>query len=419
MSEDPLIARLPRRTWLVDGPLSLVVSAYPDYLRVQGYTDSTIRAYLSALAHFSYWLKLKGANTTKIDEAMVELFLSGHIPSCTCPSPRYCYMLSLRAALRHLMVVLHQEGLGCPQPSKRTPIFRESELFLHYLRDTCGLAQSTCNSRVKHVHTLLTQCFGAGEVDRSKITAHDIEACLSEYAKRWKPVSLSVIRTSLKSYLRFRTLLGDQTQSLEAALPLIADLSHTNLPKSLSEEQIDRLLQAFDLNKPTGLRDYGITRCLVDLGLRGHEVARLSLESVDWSSGVLTITHSKSVRVQQLPLPHQTGKAIAQYLHRGRPTTSNRYLFVRHCAPINKPLSVSAIRSIIFRAFRRCGLDEHLYRSHVLRHTLAIRLQQSGASLKEIADTLRHKNLQTTTVYAKVDLEGLRTVALPWPGRQP
>ncbi len=418
MSDDPLVTSLARRSWLVDGPLSFIVSAYLDYLHVQRYADSTIHAYLKALAHFAYWLKKKGAEAIEVDKPTVELFLNSHLPSCKCPAPRNCYVLVLRAALNHLLAVLQQQGFACAPQFAPTPVTCELEKFRHYLRDTSGLAESTCNSRVKHVSNFLTQCFGSGTVDSSQMTAQDIEDCFVDYATRWKPVSLAIIRTSLKSYLRFRALRGDQNQTLVAALPLIADYSQVNLPAALTEAQLDRLLRAFDLDNPVGQRDYGIARCLVDLGLRGHEVAHLSLESVDWPTGVLTITHGKTQRVQQLPLPVQTGQAIAEYLRHGRPSTSNRRLFVRHRAPFDAPLSVSAIRSILFRAFRRCGMDEHLYRSHVLRHSLAIRLQRSGASLKEIADVLRHRNLQATKVYAKVDLERLRPVALPWPRRQ-
>jgi len=419
MSEDPLVANLARRNWLIDGPLASVVSSYIHYLCVQRYANSTIRAYLSALAHFGYWLNEEGLRIINIDGALVDLFLRSHLPSCNCPTPRNCSISNVRTALRHLLVVLQQQGLVCaPVGISSTPVAVELEQFRHYLAATCGLAQSTCYCRVEQVRKLLIHCFGTGPVDISRMTARDIEDCITAYAKRWKPVSLAAIRTSLKSYLRFRTLLGDQTQSLIAALPLIADYSHAKLPKRLTDAQLDCLLQAFDLSDPIGLRDYAIARCLVDLGLRGHEVAHLCLESLDWPKGVLRIAQSKTRRVQHLPLPVQTGQAIAQYLRHGRPMTCNRRLFVRHLAPVDKPLGVGAIRNVIFRAFRRCGLDEHLYRSHALRHSLATRLQRSGASVKEIADVLRHQNLQSTTVYAKIDLESLRAVALPWPGRQ-
>lgn len=187
----------------------------------------------------------------------------------------------------------------------------------------------------------------------------------------------------------------------------------------LSEAELDAFLKAFDRADPVGLRDYAIARCLLDLGLRGHEVTYLTLDSVNWRSATLTISSTKSKRVQQLPLPVSTGEAIAQYLRQGRPQTVSRALFVRHRAPSDKPLGVPAIRNSMNRAFVRCGLRDRFCNTHVLRRTMATRLQRSGASVKEIADLLRHQSLDTASTYARVDLEGLRGVALPWPGRQP
>jgi site-specific recombinase XerD len=137
---------------------------------------------------------------------------------------------------------------------------------------------------------------------------------------------------------------------------------------------------------------------------------------VGWRSSTLTISGTKSKRMQQLPLPASTGEAIAQYLRHGRPQTLNRALFVRHRAPIDKPLSVPAIRNAMTRAFVRCGLRDRFCNTHVLRRTTATRLQRSGASVKEIADLLRHQSLDTASTYARVDLEGLRAVTLPWSG---
>jgi integrase len=182
---------------------------------------------------------------------------------------------------------------------------------------------------------------------------------------------------------------------------------------------VEAFLVAFDCADPVGLRDYAIARCLLDLGLRGHEVTYLTLESVDWRSATLTISGTKSKRVQQLPLPVSAGEAIARYLRQARPQIEHRALFVRHRAPIGKPLSVPAIRNAMNRAFVRCGLRDRFCNTHVLRRTTATRLQRAGASVKEIADLLRHRSLDTASTYARVDLEGLRAVALPWPGSQP
>jgi integrase len=204
-------------------------------------------------------------------------------------------------------------------------------------------------------------------------------------------------------------------QRLLSAIPKVADWNRSALPKSLSQSQLELFLQAFDISDSTQLRDYAIALCLIDLGLRGCEVAALRLENMDWRAGILTVCVNKSKRIQQLPLPSRTGEAIVLYLRQGRPQTSNRAVFVRHVAPYDKPISVDAIRNAMTRAFVRCGLGDQFCNTHVFRHTVAVRLQKTGASLKEIADVLRHQSLETTTAYAKVDLEGLRVVALPWP----
>lgn len=150
--------------------------------------------------------------------------------------------------------------------------------------------------------------------------------------------------------------------------------------------------------------------------LRGDEATHLTLDCVDWRNGVVTLHRTKSQRVQPLPLPVRTGEALGRYLREGRPQTDSRILFIRHRAPFGIPLSVAAIRNAMNRAFTRCGMRAEFCNTHVLRRSTATRLQKTGASIKEIADLLRHRDLNTARVYARVDLERLRSVALPWPG---
>jgi integrase/recombinase XerD len=158
-----------------------------------------------------------------------------------------------------------------------------------------------------------------------------------------------------------------------------------------------------------------MVRCLVDLGLRAGEVARLQLDDLDWRAGTLRIAQGKSRRTDLLPLPVETGRAIADYLRAERPTTTNRAVFVRHVAPYDEPIRASAVQRSVRAAYRRCGWTRT--RVHVLRHSVASRLLLQGRPLKEIADVLRHRSLDTSAIYAKVDKVRLAAVALPWPGR--
>jgi integrase len=152
----------------------------------------------------------------------------------------------------------------------------------------------------------------------------------------------------------------------------------------------------------------------VDLGLRTHEVSSLALDDIDWAAGTLRIVKGKSRRVDLMPLPPATGRAIAEYLRMERPATINRQVFVRHVAPVDEPVSPNVVRNTVRNAYRRCGLP--YTRVHILRHTLAGRLLETGGTLKEVADVLRHRQLDTSLIYAKVDMNRLRAVMMPWPG---
>jgi site-specific recombinase XerD len=245
----------------------------------------------------------------------------------------------------------------------------------------------------------------------------DVTRFMTQYTTNWVPASIRVVCTSLRSYFTFKASREEQTAALIAVLPQVAQWRLAGLPKQLSSEEVKKLLGAFDRRSATGRRDYAITRCLLDLGLRRTEVARLQLDDVDWCAGTLNI-HTKGKRIDVLPLPKATGRAIAQYLQHGRPQTTRRELFVRHRPPINAPADPDIVRNAVRFAAIRCGLEHRIRGTHILRHTLACQLVQSGTRFKEIADLLRHRNLDTTTIYAKVDLPALEQVALPWPGRQ-
>ena len=157
----------------------------------------------------------------------------------------------------------------------------------------------------------------------------------------------------------------------------------------------------------------------MDLGLRANEVARIELDDLNWYEGTLRIRTTKSRRVDLLPLPVPTGQAIVQYLRNARPKTASRTLFVRHRAPMDVPVSTAVVRGTVRLAFARCGLSARYSGTHVLRRTAATRWLEAGANLKDIADLLRHRCLDTSTIYAKVDLAKLAVIAAPWPGSAP
>ena len=159
-----------------------------------------------------------------------------------------------------------------------------------------------------------------------------------------------------------------------------------------------------------------MVRCLTDLGLRASEVVQLQLDGMDWEKGTIHLPMGKLRRGSILPLPEKTARAIVDYLRAERPRTSKRAVFVRHVAPYDVPIGPGVVRRAVREAYQRCGLAHS--RVHILRHSMASMLLSQGAPLKEIADVLRHRSLDTSMIYTKVDLRRLEAVALPWPGRQ-
>lgn len=154
---------------------------------------------------------------------------------------------------------------------------------------------------------------------------------------------------------------------------------------------------------------------MTTLGLRAEEVARLRLDDIDWRQGIVRVAGTKSRRDDQLPLTSLIGGAIAAYLRRGRPQTPERQVFLRVRPPIGQGVTPRTVCNVILRAAARAGLKSLVTGTRILRHTAATQMLRRGASLKEVADVLRHRSLDTTTIYTKVDLPRLAEVAAPWP----
>jgi site-specific recombinase XerD len=187
----------------------------------------------------------------------------------------------------------------------------------------------------------------------------------------------------------------------------------------LDDARLRDLFAAFDRTTTTGRRDYAIAVCFTHLALRAGEVARISLDDIEWRSRVLTVAAGKARCADRLPIPTHLVAALADYVRHGRPKTNTRAIFVHHRAPVGAALGVSGVRGAMRQAYARAGFDHRLTGTHVLRHTAATNLLRAGASMKEIADVLRHRSLDTSAIYAKVDIPALCSVAVPWPEVRP
>jgi site-specific recombinase XerD len=208
---------------------------------------------------------------------------------------------------------------------------------------------------------------------------------------------------------------GAVTTDLAAAVPAVANWTMASIPRAIGADQVRQLLTSLDRHTPHGRRDYAIVLVLARLGLRSGEVARLELGDIDWHAGVVRV-HGKRGHQTALPLPRDVGVAIAAYLRHGRPSSPSRRVFLRRRAPRCGFLSPSGVGSLIRHALQRAGIQAPTMGAHQFRHGLATQMLRRGASLAEIGEVLRHRHPQTTTIYTKVDLKALRTLAVPWPG---
>ena len=398
-------------------PIRGLVELYTSTLEHKGYRPIVIDAYRGAIQHFLAWPS-PNADAVEIGEDSIRRFVVEHLSSCDCPDRHQRSKVTTLSALRRLLAMLRATGLLAPAPSS-FPDFINSELqsYCDYAADVCGLAPATLTSRRQWIGRFLAHLFPAGDLVFSRLGPKEIRDFFTIQCPGYQPGTAQVVASSVRSYLRFRAVrYADPVEAVIAAVPTAARWRLASLPEYLSQAELVKLMSAFEQSGPQRQRDFAIIRCLVDLGLRSCEVAALRLEDIDWEAGTLTVREGKSQRVDVLPLPAITGQAIADYLLKARPTTESRAVFVRHRAPLDVPVDASAIRSVVRQAAGRSDLSGRLHGPHRLRHSAATRMLQSGATLKEIADVLRHRSLDTTSIYAKVDWSRLSAITQPWPG---
>jgi len=290
------------------------------------------------------------------------------------------------------------------------------EAYKRHQRRTRGLRDQTVHGYERLVRPFVRAVFGDDPIDPTRFNPSDVVEFVASMRGRFSPRSMKAVRTALRSFFRFLRSEGLCDERLEAAIPLVAHWRLSTLPRYLSDEEPQQVLASFDASMPCGLRDRAIVLCLSTLGLRPGEVAELRLEDIDWRGATMQLRTRKTGRGAVLPLPREAGRAIVAYLRGERPPTDERRVFVQHLGPrCGKPISSNAVSAAAVRALQRAGVEPPLAGAYVFRHTVASRMVRRGASLKEVADFLGHRSLDTATIYAKLDLSALREVALPWP----
>lgn len=392
-----------------------LVNFFECYLKTRGYQQSIQQAYSASLRHFISWLGTNEGCGRMIDSESVRIFLHEHLPSCRCPYPVQKYIKTVRAALNQFLLMQGDSRVR-PLAKPASPEINSAvERFDWYLDNVCGHSEATRWYHRRHAREFLSWLFGDHRISIPRITPEALCLFVTEKAGSCQPGSIGVLVYSLRTYLKSLQFAGHVTPSPAASIPRPPNWSAANLPKALSPRELTLFWSVFDCATAIGKRDYAMARCLADLGLRCYEVANMQLSAIDRRTGVLHLPITKSRREDVLPIPKTMGRALDCYLRYGRPGTNSEAIFVHHRAPVGQAVQNTTVRGAIRRAFDRAGLP--FSGTHILRSTFASRLLEGGASFKEIADLLRHRSIDTTKLYVKIDGISLARVAMPWPGR--
>jgi integrase/recombinase XerD len=391
---------------VVTGPLVPFIEAFRRELRRRGYTPLTVVNLLRQVARLSRWLDDRGLGVEQLDAQRVEEFLAFQRAE-----GRHRAQWS-RPGLRCLLAVL--EELDALEHEGRVPVLSPSEALLcsfqGYLLSERALAAGTVRGYVDHARRFLDG-LPPGTV-LGEVTAAEVTTALRRVAGAVSVSAAQNFRAGLRAFLRFCFTEGIVAVDLSGAALAVTGRRREFLPRGIEPAQARALLSSCDRRRAIGRRDYAVLVVLLRLGLRAGEVARLGLDDLDWRAGELVV-RGKGSRLDRLPMPVEVGEAIAAYLQRGRPRSERREVFLRARAPLG-PIATGTVGSTVRRACRRAGMAE--VGPHRLRHTLACEMVRAEVPLVEIADVLRHKSLQSSAIYARVDLDTLRTLAAAWPG---
>jgi site-specific recombinase XerD len=289
--------------------------------------------------------------------------------------------------------------------------------FDEHLERVAGAAASTRRQYELIAARFLHQRFGETEPEWSQICADDLSSFAQSEATRRKGFGRKVPGVALRAFLRFLVAYGCIRDGLGAAIPSPRQYQHATLPDRATTEQVNAVMTCCQDGTAVGLRDYAVLLLLVRLGLRALEAVRLTLDDIDWRGGVLLVRAGKTRRERRLPLTEEVGTALAAYIRSGRPSTSTRAIFL-HAQPPHQPWhGASAVSQLVHRRLLQSGYPAQPWRgAHLFRHTVASQMVNAGVSFKDVADVLGHQSLATTGLYAKLNLDNLNRVALPWPG---
>lgn len=391
---------------LLPDPVVAQLRRFTTSLIEQRYADETVRLKLQLVTNFGQWLKRNRLAVKELDERVVEAFLR---------RKRRVRRGSLRTLQQFLDYLRRHNVVPARElPRDRSPLADILNRYEKHLRTERGLVTHTILEYQSFVRKFLVCRFQEKRFRLKAVKASDISDFVLRQGHNMAVRRAQLMTTAFRSFFRFLLQKGELQADLAASVPTVANWRLAAVPKFLAPKEVKRVLKACDRGKAVGRRDYTILLLLARLGLRAGEVVALQLEDINWRAGEILI-RGKGLLHDWMPLPADVGEALASYLRRDRPPCQTRRVFVCMKAPRRGFAGPSTLTTIVRRALERANLHPEFKGAHLLRHSLATSMLRAGATMGEIAEILRHRALNTTEIYAKVDFDALRSLAHPWP----
>jgi len=387
-----------------------LLEGFAEHLFYTGYSARTARWYIRSAEHFIYWSGEEGIPVRSFTRKLVERF-DRHLNVCNCPGYDQTRPLDVLFGVRLFLKRMEDVGkvTTVSQPTAEDPLLLTA--FYNWMRKNRGTTGATLRPYGRTIKAFLKR-FGDNP---GMFNAKSLREFVVETGQRSGRSEAKNCTTALRMFLRFLIAEGKCSADLLGAIPTLAYWRLSSLPRYLKEEDVEKIISSCDTRTKIGKRNRAILLLLARLGLRANDIVKLRLGDIDWKGATIQVS-GKGRRAVRLPLTEEAGLALVDYLQNARPLLDTDIVFIRMCAPLGAFTSQSAISVLVARAIRRAGVTCQVRgAAHILRHSVATSMLRNGATLQEIADILRHRSLDTTHIYAKVDVVNLRKIAQPWP----
>jgi integrase len=388
-------------------------------LQQHGYSHNVIRGYLSSAEKFGQWLSVNNRNVSDVNENVTALYIDEAVRRGRAETGPQQDHGKTRTGLVHLVRMLRDKQVipAVPVTLPGTAAERWLMGFEQHLVQVVGAALNTRKKYVSLAKRFVGQQFGDGPVDWGSLQADHVAAFVTRESEKKRGFGRKAAPVAIRAVLRFLVYSGDIRAGLEAAVPAMRNWKHAALPRHITAHDLERVLDLFRDASPRSRRNLAILLLLARLGLRANEVVQLRLGDIDWRGARLVLRRGKKRTERVLPLSQEVGDALAEYVTKARPRTDSPVVFLNYRPPYRPLAGPSAVSTMAKRALLSIGFTPGpRIGAHTFRHTVASEMVCRGATFKEVADVLGHESLQTTGIYAKLDLQALEAVALPWTG---